>query len=201
MKAKLLIGLAIFGLSLGGYAQSVDVERNVEVVRGEPGGSVGFGGTPPGAVQATRIFPAQGVTNMAFVSSGAMMGGLYPPELIMQSRERLSLTAAQENAIKDEMRSFQSGIVDIQWELNAAQTALDKALNSDRIAERESLALVDRLMAAENALKKSHLGMLIRIHNVLNADQIAKLAPPYGGYMTNFTVPTPYPNLQWNTVP
>lgn len=113
--------------------------------------------------------------DMMFMSSGMMMGRLFPPDMIMRNQQRLALTDRQIKTIKDEMRSFQSGIVDIQWDLHEAQASLDKELAADRIDVDKALDLVDAVMRAENSLKKSHLALLIKIRNALNASQLDEL--------------------------
>jgi hypothetical protein len=73
------------------------------------------------------------------------------------------------------MRNFQSGIVDIQWDLNEAQSNLEKELNNEKIDVNRALALLDGVMQAENDLKRSHMALLIRIRNALDVGQIAEL--------------------------
>lgn len=82
------------------------------------------------------------------------------------------------------MRAFQSGIVDIQWNLNSDQANLNKELDKDSIDLEKTLSLMDRVLEDEGKLKKSHMGLLIKIRNVLNEEQIKilKTSPtfPFG---------------------
>ncbi|NIN33962.1 MAG: hypothetical protein GTO60_02130, partial [Gammaproteobacteria bacterium] len=87
--------------------RNADVNRTV-TVRGE------------GSNRAVAIHDVTRPTSMMFYSPGMMMGRLYPPELIMRNQDKLNLTERQINAIKNEMKTFQSGIVDIQWDMNDA---------------------------------------------------------------------------------
>ena len=108
-------------------------------------------------------------------SPGLMFGRLFTPAMIMRNQEKLNLSSKQTDAIKKEMRTFQSGIVDIQWDLNSATASLQKALAADIIDTDLTLKLVDSVLKVENKLKKMHLALLIEIRNVLNTKQIATL--------------------------
>ena len=111
----------------------------------------------------------------SIASPSAVMGRLFPPTLIMQHQSELELSDAQQESIKAELREFQSRVVDVQWDLQAAQGELQSALAEDRIEPETATAAIERLLDAENALKKLHLGLLIRIRNVLDPEQIGKL--------------------------
>lgn len=139
-------------------------------------------------------------STISLVSAGSTLSRLFPPEAIMRNRDNLNLTARQVTTIKDEMKIFQSGIVDVQWDLNEAQSNLDKELNNEKIDVDRALSLVDDVMQAENALKKSHLTLLIKIRNVLDANQLAELEKTTGFHMghLNMAIPTaPYSFMRW----
>lgn len=136
----------------------------------------------PGAVQRGVIFNRQVMpmgrsrapASMMFFS-GAMPLKLFPPELIMHNQDKLNLTSRQVTAIKNEMKTYQSSMVDIQWALSEAQTKLNNELSNERIDEDVALALVDSVMEAENDMKKSHMVLLIRVRNILDAAQLEEL--------------------------
>ena len=100
-----------------------------------------------------------------------MMHRLTPPMVIMQNQEQLGLTKKQIDLIKNEMKSFQSDIVDVQWDLNAAKTTLEKELDSEKIDLHAALQSMNKVLDAENRLKRQHLALLIKIHNVLTPEQ------------------------------
>ncbi|MGY8813130.1 MAG: hypothetical protein ACKVHQ_00225 [Gammaproteobacteria bacterium] len=165
-----------------------DVSKSIVIKRGMIGGDF----TPP-------IDVIQGSSTMTFVSSGTMMGKLFPPDLIMRNQDKLNLSSRQVTTIKNEMKTFQSGIVDIQWDLNEAQSRLEKELNTDKIDVDRALATVDNVMKAENDLKKSHLALLIKIRNVLDASQLAELEKSTGFHAGTMAmpVPAPYSMMRW----
>ena len=134
----------------------------------------------PGPVIMHRLMasPVSGIAgSMDFPMSphSLMSGQLITPSAIMHNQERLNLSRKQSEAIKKEMRKFQSEIVDVQWDMNAATAALRKALSKEQLDTEDALKKVDAVLSAENKLKKMHLSMLIRIRNVLSTEQVKML--------------------------
>jgi Spy/CpxP family protein refolding chaperone len=101
---------------------------------------------------------------------------LFPPELIMGHQQELGIDDKQRDAIVKEVQSLQNRVVEIQWQMTAAVEELGKLLDAPRIDEAKALAQADKVMSFERDVKKAHLGMLIRIRNVLTDAQRAKLA-------------------------
>ena len=101
---------------------------------------------------------------------------LFPPDLIMGHQEELGVNDAQRTAILKEIEKTQSQVLPLQWQMQAAAEQLAKALEVPKIDESKALAQADRLMTMERDVKRTHLGMLIRIRNLLSDSQRAKLA-------------------------
>jgi hypothetical protein len=155
-----VIAHPVIGQSLEDTATFVQMEPgmgHVEVMAGP----VGF--TSPHTM-------VSGFTSSS--SSAMMFGQLFPPSQIMRQQEKLKLTNKQINSIKSEMRTFQSGIVDIQWDLNSTQAQLNKELAKNKIDLKNSMTLMEKVLQAESKLKKSHMSLLIKIRNALSEDQI-----------------------------
>lgn len=124
------------------------------------------------------------------MTSPALMGRLFPPTLIMQRQQELGLTDRQEEAIKAQLREFQSRVVDVQWDLQSNQGELEAILAEDRIDADRAAAAIDKVLNAENVLKKMHLTLLIRIRNVLTPEQIDKLGKRFA-YSSFEALPLP----------
>lgn len=138
------------------------------------------------------------VGNYSISSSRLMLGKLFPPSMIMRHQEKLGLSAGQVESIKNEMREFQSGVVDIQWDLHAATSALNKETDKPKIDSKRALSLVDRVLAAENKLKKSHLSLLIKIRNVLNEEQLMKMKRMFATPVRAFDISSATGDFIWN---
>lgn len=101
---------------------------------------------------------------------------LYPPELIMGHQKDIGLDDKQRQAIVAEVQRLQAQVVELQWKMTAAAEELIKLLDEPRVDEAKALAQADQVMTLERDIKRAHLGMLIRIRNVLTPDQRTKLA-------------------------
>jgi Spy/CpxP family protein refolding chaperone len=100
---------------------------------------------------------------------------LIPPELIMSHQSELGIDDKQRNAILKEIERAQSAVLQIQWQMQSAAEGLAKLLDEPRVDEAKTLAQADKVMELERQLKRNHLGMLVRIRNLLTDAQRAKL--------------------------
>jgi hypothetical protein len=85
------------------------------------------------------------------------------------------LTEAQRNVIVQEISRLQATAVQVQWRVADESEKLAGLLERDSVAEAEVLSQAERMMGFETAVKRAQLSMLIRIRNVLSAEQRAML--------------------------
>lgn len=102
-------------------------------------------------------------------------GKLFPPELIMRHQAKLNLTDKQRTTIKNELKSFQSRLAEVQWDMLEASTGLDTAIDEVPVNREAVLQQIERVLQGENRVKMLHLEMLIAIKNVLSSEQVAYL--------------------------
>lgn len=100
---------------------------------------------------------------------------LYPPELIMQNQGRLKITESQREAILQEIYKVQATAAQVQWRVSDESEKLNQLLERENVQESEVIAQADRMMTWEIAVKRAQLTMLIRIRNLLTAEQKAML--------------------------
>jgi Spy/CpxP family protein refolding chaperone len=100
---------------------------------------------------------------------------LFPPELIMQHQEQLGIDDAQRTAILAEVQKTQAAVLPLQWQIQAATSEMLKLLDQSKIDEARVLAQADKVMAIERQLKRAHLGLLVRLRNLLSDAQRARL--------------------------
>ncbi len=112
---------------------------------------------------------------------------LYPPELIMQHRRAIDLTDEQRDAISQMIQELQGRVVRLQWELLDQMQLLAEATSGTRVDLDRSLDRMEDVLNTERQIKQAHLEMLVRIKNLLTADQQETLdrlkitAAPGGG--------------------
>ena len=100
---------------------------------------------------------------------------LFPPELIMAHAQDLGLQDKDRAAIKDEVQKAQSKFFDLQWQTKEETDKMVRLLQQSPLDEAKILAQADRVMALERDIKRTHLTLLIRLRNLLTADQQAML--------------------------
>ena len=118
---------------------------------GGPGMGMGPGGPPP------------------------FLENLFPPSLIMRHQSEIGLTPAQREAITQAMSETEKQLVDLQWQFEAEAEKLAKILAPAKVDEPAALAQAEKVMGIEQRIKKTHLTLLIRIKNQLEAGQQEKL--------------------------
>jgi Spy/CpxP family protein refolding chaperone len=109
--------------------------------------------------------PALQTTNTSFSQH------LFPPELIMQHQSRLRITEPQREVILQEITKVQTAATQAQWRVSDEAEKLNELLSREGASEADILAQAERMMNWEEAVKRAQLSMLIRIRNVLTAEQ------------------------------
>jgi Spy/CpxP family protein refolding chaperone len=105
----------------------------------------------------------------------AFLHELFIPEQIMRHQDDIALTADQRQTISAEMAETQKKLVDLQWQFESASKKLTDMLRAPRVDQDAVMAQADAVLALELQMKRTHLGLLVKIKNVLTADQQAKL--------------------------
>ena len=100
---------------------------------------------------------------------------LFPPELVMEHQGEIGLDDRQREAILKDLERTQSQFPRLQWQLQAASQQLSRLLDAPQVDEAKALAQAGEVMKVETEIKRTHLGLLIRIRNVLTDAQRAKL--------------------------
>ena len=100
---------------------------------------------------------------------------LAPPDVIMGHSQELNLQEKQRAAIKAEVQKAQSKFIDAQWDMREETEKMLRLLQQNPVDEAKVLEQADKVMSLERDIKKTQLAMLIRIKNVLTAEQAAKL--------------------------
>jgi len=105
----------------------------------------------------------------------AFLQQLYVPALVMAHQHEIDLTPAQRDAISRDMSETQKKVLELRWSLDEKSEELEKLLAADKIDENAALARAAAVLDVEREIKQTHLGLLIRIKNLLTAAQRAKL--------------------------
>jgi Spy/CpxP family protein refolding chaperone len=107
--------------------------------------------------------------------SDPFAGNLFPPELIMQHQQAIGLSEEQKNFVKTELQKAQIRLTELQWGLQEEVEKLSASVKQDQVDEALALTQLDKVLAVEREIKRTHIGLLIRIKNRLTPEQKMRL--------------------------
>lgn len=99
-------------------------------------------------------------------------GKLFPPNVILEHQAALSLSKQQFTAIRAAVVEVQAGVAEHEWDMREAYQALMSELDKSPIDEGRVIAHADVALQAENQVKKKQMAMLVRVKNLLTAEQV-----------------------------
>lgn len=113
--------------------------------------------------------------NSQAVPQDPLFSTLFPPELIMQHRRAIGLEDDQRDEISDMIQGLQREVVRLQWKLLDEIEQLTEVTGGTRVDLDRALDQMDSVLETEKQIKQAHLEMLIRIKNLLTAEQQGRL--------------------------
>ncbi len=129
----------------------------------------------PGGIDVTVRGVAGGTVSSVASPVPNFLGQVFPPELVMRHQADIGLSSSQRNAITKAMSESYAQVVEAQWSIQAGTEQLKSLLEGTQVDESAALAQIDRVMKAEQQLKRSHFALLIRVKNQLKPEQQARL--------------------------
>jgi len=102
-------------------------------------------------------------------------GKLFAPDVILKQQTELDLTKEQFTEIRAAVVEVQSGVAEHEWDMRQAYQALMLELDKSPIDEDEVLKHANTALQAENQVKKKQMAMLVRLKNLMTAEQIEYL--------------------------
>jgi len=100
---------------------------------------------------------------------------LFPPELVMQQQQAIGLKPEQRTAITRAIKEFQGKVLDLQWQMQEKTGRFGELLDKPLVDQAAALAQLDKVLAVEREVKRTHISLLIQIKNQLTAEQQARL--------------------------
>jgi len=112
---------------------------------------------------------------MAEEPKDVFKGKLFAPNIILENRDALQLSKDQFTAIRAAVVEVQAGVAEHEWDMQEAYQVLMLELDKSPVDEGRVLQHVSTVLLAENQVKKKQMAMLVRLKNLLTADQISHL--------------------------
>ena len=107
-------------------------------------------------------------------------GKLFPPNVILENQDELGLSKDQFTKIRAAVVEVQGNVAEYEWDMREAYMKLMAELDQSPVNEDRVLEHANTAMLAENQVKKQQMKMLVRLKNLLTADQIAYLESIHG---------------------
>jgi Spy/CpxP family protein refolding chaperone len=102
-------------------------------------------------------------------------GKLFAPNVILEHREALMLSKDQFTAIRAAVVEVQAGVAEHEWDMQEAYQALMAELDKSPVDEDKVVEHAEKALLAENQVKKKQMVMLVRLRNLLTAEQVSYL--------------------------
>ena len=125
-------------------------------------------------VAAVAIF-SLGIAVAADNKENPFKGKLFAPNEILENQAELALTKDQFTEIRATVVEVQGNLAEYEWDMREAYQALMIELDKVPVDETEILKHANVALSAENQVKKKQMVMLVRLKNLLTAEQIAYL--------------------------
>ncbi len=99
-------------------------------------------------------------------------GKLFAPNVILEQQDALDLTKEQYAEIRAAVVEVQTGVAEHEWDMREAYQALMAELDRKPIDSTAVMKHVQTALLAENQVKKKQVAMLVKLKNLLTAEQI-----------------------------
>jgi Spy/CpxP family protein refolding chaperone len=99
-------------------------------------------------------------------------GKLFAPNIILEHQDELNLTKEQFTAIRAAVVEVQASVAGHEWDMREAYIKMMSELDAENIDEDKVLEHVRSALLAENEVKQLQVSMLIKLRNLLTADQL-----------------------------
>jgi len=115
------------------------------------------------------------LTPALFAQEDPFADAFFPPELIMQNQQVLGLTAEQKSLLRAEVQKAQSRFTDLQWQMQDEMQRLTAAAREVSPSEEKILTQLDKVLNLEREIKRTHIGLVVRMKRALTPEQQRKL--------------------------
>ena len=105
----------------------------------------------------------------------AFQRAMFDPQFVLRNAQAISLSAAQRKNILDELKAAQIALAPLQVDMTGPAMELQEIVDAVHVDEAKAVATVEQVLRIENEVKKRQVMLIVRIKNLLTAEQQAKL--------------------------
>jgi len=106
---------------------------------------------------------------------GSLQRYLFSPDLVMRNQDVLALTEEQRGQLVQEVQQAQASFTELNWNLQKEVQDLTTMFEKSAIEEAGILEQFDAVLDLERQVKRTHLVLTLRMRNILDGEQLAKL--------------------------
>ena len=128
-------------------------------------------------ILAIALLAAAGIapTAIAEEEEDPFEGALFKPEEVIQHQAAIGLSREQRRELIAEITGAQTEFLPVQIEMAEHAEDLKRLIEETHIDEQAAMELATRLLDLESQIKRRHLELAIRIKNLLDESQQARL--------------------------
>ena len=105
----------------------------------------------------------------------AFMQHFFAPELVLKHASAIQLTKDQRTALTRDIGQVTGSTTELQLGMLDGFGSVEELSAADPVNEKALLAAIHDVLAAEMRIKEAHMGLLVRVRNLLTAEQREKL--------------------------
>jgi Spy/CpxP family protein refolding chaperone len=100
---------------------------------------------------------------------------LFPPDFVLENSQAINLSETQKISVQSAVLDAQQQFTKLQWRIQDEMQSLARLLKPTKVDSSAVMAQLNKELDLERQMKRTQLGLMIRIKNLLTADQQAKL--------------------------
>jgi Spy/CpxP family protein refolding chaperone len=105
----------------------------------------------------------------------AFMQHFFAPELVLKHAREIDLSKAQRSALTKDIGQVTGATTELQLSMLDGFGAVEELSAADPVSERALLDAIHEVLVTEMRVKEAHMGLLVRVRNLLTPEQREKL--------------------------
>jgi Spy/CpxP family protein refolding chaperone len=105
----------------------------------------------------------------------AFMKNFFAPELVLKHAREIDLTKSQRTALTKDIGQVSGATTELQLSMLDGFGAVEELSAADPVNERALLEAIHEVLVTEMRVKEAHMGLLVRVRNLLTPEQREEL--------------------------
>ena len=103
------------------------------------------------------------------------MQHFFAPELVLKNASAIQLSKAQRAALLKDIGQVTGSTTELQLSMLDGFSAVEELSAAEPVDEKSLLSAIHEVLSAELRVKEAHMGLLVRVRNLLSPEQREKL--------------------------